>query len=205
MRKPREEFMFGTEPIIGWRAWRVGPFQPTVQWLITELDRGKCTYQELLEKVKSPHLRSVNNTDVWEPGEKANCLVTDRHQAPDLQCECGYWALKSEDLLVNTASFYPDAYGTVKLWGRYCEFEKGYRAQYAAPEKIYVFKQEHVEPLARIYQCQVEFMEKRPEWTELKQPTITISGSSPGWTSATWSTWSSMMFGSGSTNSSLQE
>lgn len=89
----------------------------------------------------------ANSRSVWVPRERmvAECepLVSQRttkHDAPDPNCSCGFYALKSvgdEEL-----SFQPGedvCLGSVYLWGRVIECQNGYRAQYAYPQRITIY------------------------------------------------------------------
>jgi len=122
----------GIEPIIAWRAWRVGT--PT-------------------------YLASTNNNTRWVLGDMtAECIKSVRmyigfHDgpAPSSECPdpgCGIYAVRQlEDLidqpgvprvreLVNRQNY---VVGQVALWGKIIEHERGYRAQYARPVSIGIF------------------------------------------------------------------
>ena len=64
---------------------------------------------------------------------KAQCLRRlgdDDHEPPHWECSCGlYAAKKPTDAIGNII-------GTVAMWGRYVEHERGWRAEYAYPKSV---------------------------------------------------------------------
>jgi len=122
-REPTPD-VFLDEPIIGWRVWN------------------------LSEDRTGPLLHPAGaGVDAWQPGRcvEARCgvpsLLTGRrnpHPAPDLRCQCGIHASRS------LASFEPSrpawpptpVIGTVAIWGRIVEHERGWRAQFAYPGRL---------------------------------------------------------------------
>lgn len=166
VRKTSEEFMFGSEPIIGYRAWKVGRPSPDsmrdfLRLLADAHDAGaENPYRWALEQTERTLLLSLNPSFAWLPDvSEARCNVHG-HAAPDLQCECGFWALRSDEELVpifDGPYYQPDAWGTVKIWGRFCEFTKGYRAQFAYPHEVTLLKRDEAlaHLLAETYGCLV--------------------------------------------------
>jgi hypothetical protein len=108
-------------PIVGYRAW---------QWD----DAG---------------LRSLNG-ESWRPGEplEARCTVSEfaqcrrcrashcLHDAPQLKCTCGIYASNSLEHLRWPGYGRSLVYGQVQLWGTLVEHERGWRAQYAYPQRF---------------------------------------------------------------------
>jgi hypothetical protein len=124
---PELELTFGTEPIVGWRAWRVVTFQRR-------------------DGTSEPRLAPLYDPITWRPRQRVEAICNRRggelHEAPWPTCQCGIWALPERDAaerLVGSASD-EVAFGPVALWGRVLEFERGYRAQYAYPRKLYLYK-----------------------------------------------------------------
>lgn len=136
---PELELMFDTEPIVGWRIWRIVDFQR----------RGG-----IIEKRLAPLAAQQS----WAPRERfeARCTRTglysmtrqvERHEAPWRDCDCGVWALR--DRAAAEGKGFTDArqslhdgtacIGPVNLWGRVMEFRLGYRAQYAYPKALIFF------------------------------------------------------------------
>lgn len=146
-RETSEEFMFGTEPLEAWRLWSVilpdstGDDDGNRDWrhqaIAHRLNPGNP--YELLSK---PMLASANGDDLWFPRdyEPAVCTAGKAHMAPHLDCECGFWALKEDAICEAALGSYNGAHavGKVKLWGRYVEFSKGYRAQHAYPSEVWL-------------------------------------------------------------------
>lgn len=163
-RKPREEFMFGTEPITGYRLWKVGkvPHNSLKDFLTLLADAHDAgadnPYRWALGQIDKSLLLSVAGSgSVWVPHVAEAVCLHGSHPAPALSCECGFWALRDEETLAQAWNYQPDAWGTVKLWGRYCEFEKGYRAQYAYPEKVTLLRKDPAlaAELAQTYRVEV--------------------------------------------------
>lgn len=131
---PKElELTFQTEPIVGWRAWRVINYER----------HGGLT---------EPRLQSLTGREKWEPmtrleghcvPNKASFGYTDAprvaHEAPWPNCLCGVWATRERvdserEMLQGGSGLY--AMGEVYLWGRVLEFERGWRARYAYPKSL---------------------------------------------------------------------
>jgi hypothetical protein len=63
------------------------------------------------------------------------------HPVPNERCHCGLYAAKTEQRLAHLGyAIQPGrfAVGTVLLWGELLEAEKGYRAAFAYPERLYL-------------------------------------------------------------------
>lgn len=100
-----------TEPIVGWRGWRV----------------------------LHPHFLVGGNL-VYEPRRRHEARCGHDHMAPDIECTCGIYSFKSWDELGKQHYLNLDILGEVWLWGRVIEFQYGYRAQFSYPKKLYVGK-----------------------------------------------------------------
>jgi hypothetical protein len=110
-----------TEPILGWRIWNLAeePFR--------------------LEPAGS-------GVDAWEPGRAvhARCgaspILTWRHPhvAPDPDCSCGIYGATSLEVFDRPRPAWapPTVVGTVALWGRVIEHERGWRAAFAYPARL---------------------------------------------------------------------
>jgi hypothetical protein len=103
------------EPILAWRAWA----------LSTDRD---WTEPRLRPVVGSPR--------PWPPLEpaRAACRRFRRHPTPDVGCTCGLHALVEPEALRWTRD--PVVVGTVALWGRVVEHERGYRAEFGYPQRL---------------------------------------------------------------------
>ncbi len=110
------------EPVLGWRIWRV----------------VKCKGRYVLA--------SLFNNVVWVPGTAldARCFAIVRlfgHRAPDEKCHCGIYAARREAIdweLLGRRALTPLAVGRVYLWGPVVEAERGWRAEHAYPERLFV-------------------------------------------------------------------
>jgi hypothetical protein len=81
----------------------------------------------------------------WQPlrAHRAACGIHDDHQAPHPACTCGIYAVPTPDWIAAELVGYLQAHagdadgalavGPVKLWGRVCEHEHGWRAACAYP------------------------------------------------------------------------
>jgi hypothetical protein len=177
-RKPREEFMFGTEPLTGYRLWGVQTLAEKADQATTFTTYARLMAEALRERPENPwqylldgvRLTAIATSWTWSPiPVEGTCP---RHPAPDLQCECGYWALRDKQQLEEAfVSYQPAAYGTVKLWGRFVEFEKGYRAQYAHPESVTLLREDLAlaDRLSRTYGCTVTIGEEPPGVAKLRE------------------------------------
>jgi len=81
----------------------------------------------------------------WEPKKatKVRC-VHKSHHPPQMTCTCGFWSFKSLDLLTQALNGgYADVVkviGTVEIWGRVIECEKGFRSEYAYPKELWLLE-----------------------------------------------------------------
>jgi hypothetical protein len=112
------------DPIVGWRAWRV------------VRRNGRLL-------LASPYVNVA-----WRPGSPlvAECHVgpaepEPEHETPDPACACGIYASRLESLdwpaFVRTAPR-PLVIGRVLLWGKVVEGTRGWRAELAYPERLWV-------------------------------------------------------------------
>ncbi|HEY7401545.1 MAG TPA: hypothetical protein VH989_11705 [Actinomycetota bacterium] len=113
------------EPITAWRVW------------------------DLSESVVgSPLLHPIGSgVDLWLPGRpiKARCaasplLTLSRrpHEAPDPDCRCGIHGARSLEDIDRPRPAYPPppVVGSVSLWGRVVEHERGWRAGFGYPSRL---------------------------------------------------------------------
>ena len=116
--------------VVAWRIWR------------------------LVDVADTCRLVSAFKWAVWQPGEalRASCLCKPsplqrlrgkgRHDAPEAGCLCGIYGAEI-GLLDSGLSGWRDhevgrVVGEVSLWGTVIECERGFRASYAYPRRIYV-------------------------------------------------------------------
>jgi hypothetical protein len=135
-------------PVIGWRGWAVHRTREGA---------------ELLEAIAI----DFRVTTTWPPlrAWRAECAQARDHDAPDPACVCGWHACRTLDDAVEACARILHArdvqarrvaFGPVALWGRVIEHERGWRAQYAYPQALYVGAPELVSPLAKAYRVPVE-------------------------------------------------
>lgn len=123
--KPDERAEDAGAAIVGWRTWDLSSRQAT-----------------------GPLLHPVGSgVDVWTPMEplRARCgvppvlsLFRRPHDAPDPDCRCGIYAARSLDAFERPRPAWPPppVVGTVSLWGRVIEHERGWRAAFAYPARL---------------------------------------------------------------------
>lgn len=72
----------------------------------------------------------------WPVGRPASatCIRHRTHVVPDLACTCGLYAVNDPDQLRRSRD--PAALGTVALWGRIVEHERGFRAELGYPQRV---------------------------------------------------------------------
>jgi hypothetical protein len=143
------------EPILGWRLWHV------------RLHGGRY------------RLESFTRHHVSWPARRRLEAACSAHgdEAPSSGHECGIYAFKSRDLAEELLRRYigvrqcygreqefppprrgrPIALGSVSLWGRILERERGYRAQYAYPYELFLLNADDgiASDLRRLYAVDV--------------------------------------------------
>jgi hypothetical protein len=84
-------------------------------------------------------LTSAGHTDHWWPmhdlGE-ALCRATGDHDAPQLQCSCGFYCYKTREDAQQHAQ--GSILAKVEVWGRLAEHTRGYRAQHMKILELFV-------------------------------------------------------------------
>lgn len=156
-----------TEPIIGWRVWRVhtranqtyesqtmGSLATLIKLVIDN------PLEEVLAKVASDvaleswgHLGGGS----WPPYEPMHATHPGHHDGYDYepdtppvsQCGCGIWAFRDLAWLreqfehFGSSAGYEYVCGTVALWGKVIVSTHGYRAEYAYPQELeYICREE---------------------------------------------------------------
>lgn len=120
------------EPLLGWRAWKV--WAPP-----TGSDSCPAFSSVILDTPWAPRIR-VSAEHSFDLGAKCRGLL-------EMDCSCGVYAFTDpvdsfvylttvrDRLLGRSVEV---ALGTVSLWGKVVECERGYKAQYAYPYHIYL-------------------------------------------------------------------
>ena len=116
------------EPVVGWRVWRI------------EYRRGGARLTSPMIRTKWPCLQPLEARcaafrSFW-PGRRT-------HDVPDVDCQCGIHAASleafEEEFVVTTRGEKPRlAIGRVALWGRVVEGERGWRGEFAYPDRVFV-------------------------------------------------------------------
>jgi hypothetical protein len=114
------------DPIVGWRIWEIEESKDERYVLAAATARATWL----------PRVRA-----------EAHCHTTGgEHTAPDAKCTCGLYAAKTlvgllelgyAERATRPSTNTIVAIGEVNLWGRIIETERGYRAQYAYPKRLY--------------------------------------------------------------------
>jgi hypothetical protein len=115
-----------TEPILGWRAWRLSraeeglrivPTTPRSAWEPRVAIHATCSGSHTREyMVYNPELAKF-------------------HRSPEPGCTCGVHAIKDPARLARSGRT-AAVVGRVAMWGRVIEHTKGYRAEYAYPSRL---------------------------------------------------------------------
>jgi hypothetical protein len=116
-----------TEPILGWRAWRlhrneagglrIAPTTPRADWEPGVAMHARCS---------GAHTRMYM---VFNPELEA------AHRSPEPGCTCGLHAMKDPARLAR-GSRSAGTIGRVAMWGRVIEHSKGWRAEFAYPSRL---------------------------------------------------------------------
>ena len=113
---------FGTEPLVGYRSWHV----------VDSIDRAGWA------------LKSLHVSFLWEKQVEAFChqqamkFLGSAHAgrpSPDPLCSCGIYAQLPEHPITEwdqAKRGRASASGTIAMWGRIIQCERGYKAQYAS-------------------------------------------------------------------------
>lgn len=126
---PELELTFETEPVVGWRAWKV----------VTHRMHGGMS---------EPRLQSLTGRETWKPMTRCEAACTpqnlfgygrtgDTHEAPWPSCQCGIWAVRDRESLPRDGMRGGIVcVGEIAMWGRVLEFKRGWRARYAYPKTL---------------------------------------------------------------------
>ncbi len=162
--------------IVAYRAW-------TIQLMV--LVNGDY-------RVRLKSLFALDNQMLWPPHEtmEARCLILLSPHPSDVpleSCSCGIYALKTACFTEPLpASFVT---GEVYLWGKVIECERGFRAQYAYPKRLWVSGTEAMaRALALDYGVEIELIPEQqqqpympqPQWLSLPRPFYPPQGIADG-------------------------
>ena len=119
----------GTEPIEGWRAWRlhrnqdgalrIAPTTPRADWEPGVQIHATCSGSHTrLYMVFNPELET-------------------QHRSPEPGCTCGVHAMKEPQRLRRARpGKMAGVIGTISMWGRVIEHTRGWRAEFAYPARL---------------------------------------------------------------------
>ena len=115
------------EPVTGWRFWGLATDPPGTPVLLPAgAGRGVWPARRRYE------------ARCAADGRLARPLADVRHESPSLGCTCGIYASASlRDLATSTPSLPAlSVVGTVSMWGRTIEHERGWRSRFAYPARL---------------------------------------------------------------------
>ena len=115
------------EPVTGWRFWGLATDPPGTPVLLPAgAGRGVWPARRRTRLV-------APRTAGWYARSP-----TVRHESPSLGCTCGIYASASlHDLATSTPSLPAlSVVGTVSMWGRTIEHERGWRSRFAYPARL---------------------------------------------------------------------
>jgi len=115
-----------TEPILGWRAWRVHRTEAGVRLAPTTPRSDWPTHEAIHATCSGAHTRLYM---VFNPELQA------QHRSPEPWCTCGIHAMKEPRRLAHGANR-AGAIGRIAMWGRVVEHSKGWRAEFAYPSRV---------------------------------------------------------------------
>lgn len=121
-------------PILAWRTWKIDSGQlgsPTRDclWPAGAKLEAKCifTLQDAARRLMQSY-KDIYGIDFLDPHDSHGSSPCD-------DCLCGIYALKDPEEIFNYRGV---VFGEVKLWGKVIEGEKGYRAQFAYPSRLWM-------------------------------------------------------------------
>lgn len=131
-------FLFGTEPIEAWRLFNWGSCdEPREMMMVASKAPPGVNPFEFGARRR---LHSIGTHSVWverQPTE-AEC-PREEHRAPGSRCGCGLWGVKDRAYAESMAwSYNAPLIAKVRLWGRFVEHGKGWRAQFGYPIEMFL-------------------------------------------------------------------
>jgi hypothetical protein len=140
--EPAGTMMRSTEPAEGGIALGNAPdyFEPLVAWRVWTVAREDGTVR----------LRSLYRSSFWPVGAPLEARCQSRrfrlwrrtvHEAPESTCTCGIYAVPPCYIPKRGGALPPGCtpvIGQVSLWGDVVECERGWRARFAYPARLYV-------------------------------------------------------------------
>lgn len=204
MSSSDSDFYFSSEPLEGWRVFKLARAHQAGE--LFDAAANAPAGVNPFEWARRPRLQSVGVHATWPVRQPmvGHCLdafgddehVDGAHPAPHRECECGLWILKSYDDAVSTARNYTTRIvARVKLWGRFVELEKGWRAQYGYPVEVQYLglgkgsdqgPMRDAEAAARLYGCSFSTAKLPPPPKRKRKPKGTGKAINPTFTGA-WS------------------
>ncbi len=118
---------FSTEPLIGWRVWNLVMHRSGRDPALRPAGAGQGEWL-----MRRPYRASCRRAG------SAGSMPHGQHPSPVPGCTCGIYASSSLRNLVTSTPAMPavSAVGTVALWGRVIEHERGWRAEFAYPDRL---------------------------------------------------------------------
>lgn len=118
---------FSAEPLIGWRVWNLVMDRAGREPALRPAGAGRGEWL-----ARRPYRATCRRVGL------EGSMPTGRHASPVLECTCGIYASSSlRNLVTSTPAMPPvSAVGTVALWGRVIEHHRGWRAEFAYPDRL---------------------------------------------------------------------
>ncbi len=117
-------------------------------------DYTECIVGYRIWDVESGYLTSSTEEFIWVPGAPTLAVCfnhNDCEESPNEKCGCGIYAHKTQGQVESFVDTPREDYaiGSVYLWGKVIEHERGWRSQYAYPKEIWCLNPEHAKALSR--------------------------------------------------------
>lgn len=131
------EMWSAVDAVVGWRIWRACPLRSLDErvWALASIADGEGVWPPL-----AAHVACCRHQSIYGAPQRMRL-----HEAPDPDCNCGFWAFKRYHEAREAAYYYRATtktlvgidwlvvVGRVSLWGRVVECEHGWRGARAYP------------------------------------------------------------------------
>lgn len=135
-------------PTIGWRGWLVVPVDGVTRLRSASYDTVWPNDGPLVAACPQKHVVALQpppptNTALLTVGSQVDppeivTIEEPAHPAPDANCTCGIYVARSLSWLRSAGYGHMPVFGLVSLWGRFVEYEQGWRYERGYPLALIV-------------------------------------------------------------------